>query len=518
MAHKPRSMTRREIISAGCLALSSMAGRRLWPESQTAGAIVRTPSGPLQGTSSNGINVFRGIPFARKPVGPLRFRASEKAERWSSVRDATKFANSAIQSGEPGVAHSEDCLALNVWAPAQERHEKSSLPVWVWIHGGGYTGGRSFDPMTDGTVFAREGIICVTVAYRLGVFGFLDLEPLLGGAYGGTANNGLGDLALALEWIQENIAAFGGDPYRVTVGGESAGAKLIDTLFGSPKAGGLFQQAISESGGAERVWTQSQAEAVAEGFGKIWRDGTGSDVKALLTADADLILKSQIKLLAEWPQHFPLRPQIDRYWLPKLPIESLRAGAARSKRLLCGTNREESAVFLGPHPKHDPVAADLGNLPLTKFDAVYEAYQQLYPEMTEEQRRIRAVTAEEYWVPSVRLCEAQADAGGKTWMYLMDFAETTGPFAGYAYHTLDVGMVWSQPHAQVGNAAQEASVGSQVHQAWCAFIRGGVPAAPGLPEWSRYDTSSRRTMVLDTQSRIVEGPNMTELRLWDRVL
>ncbi len=515
-----RHLTRRETLAWGCLTFGSVVCAKIWSEPLAEGPLVRTPSGPLQGLTSNGVDTFRGIPYARKPTGSLRFRAAEKVERWHTVQDATKFGSSAIQTGEPGIAHSEDCLYLNVWAPAKNTSVRgtSPMPVWVWVHGGGYTNGRSFDPMTDGAVFAREGIVCVTVAYRLGVFGFLDFESLLGSGYAGTANNGLGDVAMALDWVKENIASFGGDPHRVTVGGESAGAKLTDTLLSSPKASGLFQQAVSESGGAERVWTQSQAEGVGEGFGKIWRDGTGLDVKALLTADPELILKSQTKLLADWPKHFPLRPQVDREWLPKLPIESLRAGNSRSKRLLCGTNRDESALFLGPHPKRDPVAADLGNMPLANFDAVYEKYKQLYPDLTDEQRRIRAVTAEEYWVPSVRLCEAHAEAGGQVWMYLLDFTETTGPLAGYAYHVLDVGMVWDQPHAQVGNASQEATLGRQVHQAWCAFIRGEAPSAPALPPWPHFETSTRKTMVLDTESRVEERPNMAELRAWDNVL
>jgi para-nitrobenzyl esterase len=155
-----------------------------------------------------------------------------------------------MQVGEAGVQHSEDCLCLNLWAP----ESRGPHPVFVWIHGGGFTGGHAFEPTYDGTEFAREGIVLITVGYRLGVFGFLDLESVLGATYAGSANNGLRDLIAALAWVRENVADFGGDPGRVTIGGESAGAKLTDILMGTPSASTLFHQMISESGGAERVW------------------------------------------------------------------------------------------------------------------------------------------------------------------------------------------------------------------------------------------------------------------------
>ena len=165
------------------------------------------------------------------------------------------------------------------------RSDAVGLPVFVWIHGGGFTGGSSFAPIFDGTEFAKAGVIVVTVAYRLGVFGFLEMEPLLGAEYAGSANNAVRDLICALEWVRENIAAFGGDAKRVTVGGESAGAKLTDVLMGVPEAQGLFAQMISESGGAERVWGKEHAAQVANGYGEVWgracggfEDGSGGGV------------------------------------------------------------------------------------------------------------------------------------------------------------------------------------------------------------------------------------------------
>jgi para-nitrobenzyl esterase len=448
------------------------------------------------------------VPFAEAPVGALRFRPPVAAKAWTGERDATKFAAAAMQPGAAGVPQSEDCLYLNVWAPSG----KGPFPVFVWVHGGGFTGGRSFDPVQDGEKFADAGIVCVTVAYRLGVFGFLDVEPLLGPGYAGSANNAVRDLIAALTWVKENIGSFGGDPAKVTVGGESAGAKLTDILMGVPAAKGLFQQMISESGGAERVWSKADSAKVVKGFGEAWGK---SD---LLTAPAGALIETQTSFVATWPQHFPLRAEVDGVLIPRLPVETIALGSTRGKRLLIGTNRDESASFIGPHPQRDPVAGDLGNLPLSKFDGVYQKYAALYPEMTAERLRIRGVTAEEYWIPSMRVLDAHVRGGGAAWDYRLDLTESTGRMQGYAYHSLDTGMVWGRPHGEVGNASTEAALARQMHAAWVAFIRGGVPAAEGLPSWPAYRSDTRPTMIFDAQSRVETRPQETEMRFWDGVL
>ena len=482
----------------------------------SAPQIVKTSLGDLSGETVGGARVFQGVPYAEPPVGTMRFRRAERKKPWVGVRNATSFAASPMQTGESGVKHSEDCLCLNLWAPILSGVQgEGPWPVFVWIHGGGFTNGHSFESTFDGSQFAREGVVVVTVGYRLGVFGFLNWEPLLGTEYAGTANNALSDLVTALEWVQENISAFGGDPARVTVGGESAGAKLTDILLGTPRAEPLFTQAISESGGAERVWSREASLAVAEGFGKLWRDETHSTIPSMLYAPASALLDVQTKFLKSWPQHFPLRPQIDGNLLPRLPIESIRTNE-RSKRLLMGTNRDESALFLGPHPEQDPTAGDLGNLPLPLFKDVFAKYATLYPGMSDDLRRIRAVTAEEYWIPSERVAAALADAGGAAWMYRLDFSPTKGTMKGLAFHSEDVDLVWDRLKAS--SEVGEAAMARQIHAAWLSFLRGKAPAAAGLPVWPKYKGKERATMLLDTVSRVVERPQEAELRLWDGVL
>jgi para-nitrobenzyl esterase len=512
------TLSRRKFLFNTGLAAMAMRCDRLNALADASPITIRTPSGALRGEQSGGALQFRGVPFAEPPVGPLRFRPPVKIKPWTGERDATRYGASPMQSGELGMEHSEDCLYMNIWAPAGAPAAHTPFPVYVWIHGGGFTGGHAFESMYEGTELTKEGVICISVAYRLGVFGFLDLEPMLGAEYAGSANNALRDLMAALGWIQENISAFGGDPSRVTIGGESAGAKLTDILMGVPSAQRLFHQAVSESGGAERVWTRAQSKSVAHGYGDEWHSLTSKEPSTVLDAPADMLIRAQKQFIAAWPQHFPLRCQVDGTLIPLRPVESIGAGASRGKRLLIGTNRDESALFIGPHPQKDPVAGDLGNLQAADFSAVYQKYREVYPQMSDEQRRIRAVTAEEYWLPSIRVADAHVKGGGSVWMYRLDFSETNGFLRGYAFHSLDVRLVWNRPSALAENAIAEADLARKMSQAWVAFLRGEAPSAPGVPAWPEYNSLTRPTMVFDTQSRVEQKPQETELRVWDGVL
>jgi para-nitrobenzyl esterase len=507
-------ISRRRFLSSAALAALAPRVSLLHSLAAISPITLRTPLGALHGEESGGVRTFRGIPFAEPPIGNLRFRPTVTVKPWTTPRDATHFAAAATQPTEHGATGREDCLYLNVWAPAA----KGSYPVYVWIHGGGLVTGRSFDSMYDGTGLAREGIVCVTIAYRLGAFGFLDVGPLLGPEYSGSANNGVRDLIAALDWVKQNIEAFGGDPLRVTVGGQSAGAKLTGILMGVPSAKPLFNQMVSESGGAERATSMETSVAVSEGFGKLWRSGTNGSVSALATAPAASLIQTQIALMESWPHHFPLRAQIDGSLIPRRVIDTIAAGSTRGKKLLIGTNRDESAFFVGPNPAHDAGATDLANLESAQFLEVYGKYEGIYPRLTVEQRRIRALTAEEYLIPSVREVEAHLTGGGTAWMYRLDFQEGSGRLGAFTPHSLDVHLVWDRPSPTVAKAAAEIELAHQMHEAWCAFLRGNAPAAPGVPEWPRYNEEERRTMIFDDHNRVESHPQEAELRLWNKVL
>ena len=504
-------ISRRRFVGSACAFGVGMHLSNGYAQKTSEEVIVATPLGRLRGVQREGVRVFRGIPFAAPPVGPLRFRPTEPAAAWTGVRDALDFAPAAMQAGRSERGCSEDCLYLNVWTPTKT----GPHPVLVWIHGGGFEEGASSDPMSRGGAFTQDGIVVVTVAYRLGVFGFLDMGPLLGSSYAGSADNGLHDLLAALKWVKENIADFGGDPERVTIAGESAGAKLTDILLGTPTAQKLFQSAISESGGAERVASHAAADSVAEGFGAAFQTLGGHETHAIGGAEAEVLIAAQQRFLKDWPEHFPLRPEVDGQLLTAFPIENLRQGCARGKRLLIGTNREESAFFLGPKPESDPDAEQLGNVSVSRFDKVAAQYAKLYPEMTVEERRVRSTTAEEYWIPSVRVAEAQC-AYGPTWMYRLDYTRATGRFAGEAYHTEELGLVWNRLSATAPE--EEKRLAGRVHEAWVAFLKGRVPAAEGLPVWPQYNVTSRQTMLLDAVSHVEGDPAGPERRLWQGTL
>jgi para-nitrobenzyl esterase len=496
------------LVQAALAALTPRLGFSL---TQPGPLRVRTTRGWLSGEAlEDGVRVFRGIPFAQPPVGPLRFRPPQPVQSWQGERQATVFAPAAMQSGRTA-PQSEDCLYLNLWTPAG----KGPFPVFVWIHGGGFLGGRSSEPVLDGAAMARAGIVCITVAYRLGVLGFMDMEPLLGPSYAGSANLALRDLMAALEWVRDNAADFGGDPGQVTIGGESAGAKLTGLLMGVPAARPLFQQMISQSGGAERIWPREHSRAIAASFQEELHKHSIEDAR---TAPAAELIAAQQEFLARWPEHFPLRAEIDGALIPRLPVETIAAGSTRGKRLLLGTMRDESAMFIGPHPKHDPVAGDLGNMTQPRFAELAAHYRTLYPELNDEELRIRALTAEEYWIPSMRLAEAHEKGGGHSWVYRVDFAESSGFYRGYAYHSLDVPLVWDHPSGTVANAADEAALAHQMNHAWQSFLRGAAPTAPGLPPWPAYERQTRPTMIFDHGSHVEEKPHEAELQLWKNVL
>ena len=513
-------VSRRTFLAGASAAALSAYQQRGFAAEGSIPAVVRTPLGVLRGEAVGGVRMFRGIPFCEAPVGPLRFKPPVKNKPWEGELDATKFKASPMQAGEPGIPHGEDCLGLNVWAPMSG----GPYPVFAWIHGGGYTAGHAFDSGTDGVQFARDGVIVVTIPVSTGGFRISGCEPdaAIQRNTPAAANNAVRDLIASLEWIRDNIAAFGGDPGRVTVGGESAGGKLTSTLMGVPSAQPLFHQMISSSGGAERVWSTEQARIVANYFGELWKK-SGRDFPSLLTAPATELGDAQKQFLADWPKdramQIPTRPEIDGDFFPKPPIEIIAAGSTRGKRFLVGSNLDEAAVFIGPHPK-EIVQNNVANVPLAKFNEIYPHYKTLYPDLNEEQLRIRAVSAQSYWVPSIRVADAHAKAAGNTWMYRLDFKETSGRLEGYAFHGLDVGLVWNKPHKDVANAAAEAKLSSLMHPAWLAFIRGDAPVtSPGLPAWPEYHADTERdTMILGETSHVEQKPHEAELRLWDGVL
>jgi para-nitrobenzyl esterase len=485
--------------------------------------------------------VFKGIPYARPPLGPLRFKPAAPLDPDHSVFNAFSFAPAPMQppfsvavastTALGDATCSEDCLYLNVWTPI----EPGPHPVFVWIYGGGNVAGATSEPIYDGSNFARSGVVCVTVGYRVGAFGFLELGELLGGEFRGSGNNAIRDQILALQWVQENIGALGGDPSRVTVGGESAGAKNVSTLLATPSARGLFQSAIIESGGGQTVHAVEQANSVTELFMRELRSiNSASD--ALFAASAAELLTAEERTYVAYPRSFAFRSVVDGQTLPDQPLRAVTTGASRDVRVLIGSNRDESLFFL-PRALVDlhrtdkaaslPISShELGQLDLQTMERIEERYVQTFPSMTPFERRFRMLTAEEYWIPTVRLTDAHARSGGATWAYRFERPMHGGPFDGYTPHFSELPFVWKNfddPFTRMFYPADVPipELANQMHSAWVSFIKGRQPTARGLPDWPRYSAEgerARETMLLNDRSELVRDPAGNERALWDGIL
>lgn len=417
------------------------------------------------------------------------------------------------------MAVDEDCLYLNIHAPA----EPGPHPVLVWVHGGGYTSGASFEGVYDGGRLARRGVLVVTVAYRLGALGLLQLRHLLGDEYAASSTNALLDVVRALRWVREHIAAFDGDPDRVTLGGFSAGAKLTANLLALPAARGLFHRAIVQSGGAHTVRTVPEAE---QATGHVLAAlGLGADRAAeLIDVPSSDLLDAQEQAIGRGTARFVFRPVVDPAGpLPVTPLRAIRGDVP----ILLGSNQDEEQMFAVTEGTgaREPGPADLANL--RRPDALAElvrTYAEMYPDLNGRSRRIRLLTAESYGIPTVRLAEAQLAAGGTAYMYRFRWAPRAHPQRLGSPHAIDIPFVFGTLDTPLGRwltggvppAARELS--DRIQQAWVAFVKGGPPVADGLPAWPRYDPTERRTMLLDVPATVVGDPDREERRVWDHAL
>ncbi|WP_324133199.1 carboxylesterase/lipase family protein [Bosea sp. (in: a-proteobacteria)] len=454
--------------------------------------IVETPFGRLRGERSGAILCFKGVPYAAAPVGALRFRPPQPLKPWAGTRDALTFAPVAPQPPDPGfypgdpdamppIPASEDCLYLNIWTPAAA----GPHPVLVWLHGGSQIVGGTSRPVYDGAAFARAGVTCVTVGHRLGLLGFLEGGRIFGECFRGSGNSALRDIVAALSWVRQAIAVFGGDPGRVTIGGESAGAKNVAALLAAPSAKGLFHAAFSSSGGGDTVHAIDGADAVAGRALAL----AGCDVRYLQTMPVADLIALQTRLSGEEVRRQPFRAVLDGAFLPDTPQ---RLVPRERVPVLMGTARDEVAALLSEPQRASakaPQAWDgrqLTHLPPSLMAEAEARALRLWPGLPANIRRLRLLTAEEYELPSIRLAEAHAAAGGPTWVYRNDRPLAVGPFAGLAPHVADLGLIWNQP----GPYGTPTALGERgMHEVVATFIRTGT-----VP-WTQYSAERRATQV-----------------------
>lgn len=543
-AGRRRFMTQGAGLTAwgACTLLAARAGKAQELVQTRRAVTVEAPAGPVRGTVDGTVRVFKGIPYALAPVGPLRFRAPQPHPKFQQTQNAFAFGPAPmqperIQAGTGfnflgDAKQSEDCLYLNIWAP----DTPGPHPVFVWIYGGSNIYGATSQPIYDGTQFAKDGVVCVTIGYRVGALGFLELGELLGEDYRGCGNNALRDQVLALQWVQNNIGAFGGDPQRVTLGGESAGGKNVSTLLTLPAARGLFQQAIIESGGALTTHALSEAQKVAQLFAQqIQPHASAEELRRhLLGLPADQLIKAQIATTNAYSRNFAFRTVIDGSYVPRSPQQSLALGEARHLRLLIGSNRDEALIFFRPellaaYRRGDtdtaPIAArEMAQLDLPSIEAMSQRYRAAFPQQHPFLRRIQLLTAEEYWIPMVRLAEAHARHGGESYMYRYDQASAESPFEGFAVHASELPMVWMnfrEPFLSMlyRETPELQAFASMIHETWVTFMRDGKPSHKALPSWPGFQLSQRSTMMLAVDgSRVVDDPAGDQRRLWEGML
>ncbi len=480
----------------------------------SAAPVVSTTRGRVSGLVRDGIACYLGIPYAASPTGPRRLRAPEPAAPWDGVREATAFGATPPCSGyqpptdrilyQPTVP-GEDWLTVNVWTPDVGA---AALPVMVWIHGGAFVNGNTAIPMYDGAAFARDGVVLVTLNYRLGVEGFAVLPDA-------PANRGLLDQVAGLTWVWENIAAFGGDPGQVTVFGESAGAMSVLSLMASPAAKGLFARAITQSGAAQAAADPDDAALVSAELGR--RLGREVSAAALAEVDPDTLVTAQRSVsdamtLDPDPARFgatvvssmmAFAPVVDGALLPEHPLAALRAGAASDVPLLTGTTSEEFRFFLVPAGIAAATTEDMltGLLAARGVPpAVLDAQRAKRPDASPGDLLAAVLTDLFFRLPALDVVAARRPAA--SWVY--EFAWRTEHLELGAAHAVDVPFVFDGLGATnvswlVGDAPPQP-LADQMHRTWVRF------ASTGDPGWAPYD-QERAVMVFDDpDSSVVVTP------------
>jgi len=505
------------------------------------GAIVETRFGKLAGSRGDGIDVFRGIPFAAPPVGALRFAPPRPPEPWAGVRECKDYGGSAPQPPIllplPGMdvgRQDEDCLYLNVWTPAADGARR---PVMVWIHGGGFVIGSGAQSIYRGDRLARRGdVVVVTINYRLGALGFLHLADLGPGFEDAAGNCGIRDQVAALEWVRDHIEAFGGDPGNVTIFGESAGGMSVGTLLGTPTARGLFRRAIPQSGAAHNLHDRATASRVTKGLLETLGVAASEAPRVLREIPVEKLrdAQSQTSLaLGTGLGLLPFQPVLDGDLLPAAPLEAVRGGLASGVDLLVGTTRDEWKLF----GFLDPALRQLDEARLCqRFEgiapdpaALVASYRRAHTEAglpaTPSELYFAMETDRVFRVPADRLAHAQHPHGGSVFFYRYDWEAGFGGGMLGACHAVELPFVFgalggegADFFAAEGPAAERLS--ERTMDAWLAFARVGDPSHGGLPDgrFEAWDPQRRATLLFGAEPAHAEDPAGVQRRAWDGLL
>lgn len=501
--------------------------------------IANTGSGRIAGTYENGQCIFRGVPYASPPVGHRRWLPPQRIEPWNGVRQAKEYGSISPQNELAGAPspeilsinekQEEDCLYLNVCTPAVDDARR---PVMVWIHGGAFLiGAGSQNMFRSNSLVSRGDIVLVTINYRLGALGFLNLDEITGGRIPATGCEGLLDQVAALDWVRENIQNFGGDPDNITVFGESAGGMSIGCLMALPAAKGKFQKCILQSGAANTV--ASLEESTAASFEYLDILDLSPDAPDLETRLRSIpvgkLMAAQEKLgtimASRDGRITPFQPVVDGIVLPEIPINAIKKGSASGVRTLAGTNLDEFKLFVALDPAYrnmdeTQMAERLNSLiPPKHVPAVTAAYR--------KNRAARGVSIEPgeiltavqsdlmFRIPALNLTTAQENNGQPAYNYLFQWKSPVQNGALGACHALEIGFVFGNyEESFCGTGAEADALSLAIQDAWTAFARTGNPSCEQLGEWKPYG-KERNTMILDTVCRIEKAPLEEERAVWD---
>lgn len=505
------------------------------------GVIASTIYGEIEGIDENGISTFRGIPFAKPPIGDLRFRAPERPDKWTGVRDATQAGAAPPQVSDsyfPAMSPreiDEDCLYLNVWTPAADA---GGRPVMVWIHGGGFLSGAGSLPWYRGNkIAARHDVVVVSINYRLGALGFMYLNELASPELGASTNIGMRDQIAALEWVRENIESFGGDPGNVTIFGESAGGMSVGTLLGTPSAKGLFQKAIMQSGAAHNAMKVEDATVIAERFLELVGIDP-SDTAQLRNVEWQKLIDSYEKItvysLKTLLGFLPFMPVVDGDLLPKAPAEALFDGLSADVPVMVGTNENEMNLFaimdtgmaeideegLAHRIERHYAVEGTGRDHARKIWAAYEEVS-----ASSEAIPLDLMTDVVFRIPAIRACETQSQHQPRTFQYLFNFKSPAAPNGATldSFHGLEIPFVFGNADEPVaaflmGDDPGIEGLSAAMMEAWTTFARTGSPAAAGLPDWPEYELEKRNVMLLGTKSRVESDPEARRRAVWEGLL
>jgi para-nitrobenzyl esterase len=490
---------------------------------QPVSAATEIAQGKLQGVARDGVLKFNGIPYARPPVGDLRWQMPQAPESWAGIRNSLGFGNIAPQvsdtsggplAGTPGI-QSEDCLYLNVQTPACDGGKRA---VMVWIHGGGFnTGAGSVGTYNGKFLVPRGDIVLVTINYRLGALGFLNLKDASNGSYAGTGAEGLADQIAALAWVKENIASFGGNPNNVTIFGESAGGMSVGALLASPAARGLFHKAIPQSGASDIGYDRETSARIAQ----MVVDKLGTDP---MSATWEAVLDVQKQILAsprEVGLGMPFAPTIDGEILPLRAIDCVQDGSAKNIPLMTGTTRDEWKLFTYASNRAMDAARLRKNTAALVGEDKAGALLAAYTEGTPFDRWNAVMTDHSFFVPATRLLDAQT-GHAPVYGYRFDWSSPLMNGALGACHALELGFTFGTYRLKgampfFGSGPEADALSEAMMDAWINFAKAGNPSTD-TTAWLRYDGGKRATMMFGGGLPHMTGaPEEARRKAWENI-